>query len=144
MEFRTQPPGSDREDGGSGSGKIEEMVNTYIKNARNDRNLQLQLLQLAQDNGIEPTLVAPLLDIDSQKIQQAQERMQAQQQQQQQTQDEPMTIESEETEKLTSEQLAEFIEELMDYTGEQTSIAKVKEFVEENPDVTQTAIDMHF
>jgi len=120
------------------------MVNTYIKNARNDRNLQLQLLQLAQDNGIEPTLVAPLLDIDSQKIQQAQERMQAQQQQQQQTQDEPMTIESEETEKLTSEQLAEFIEELMDYTGEQTSIAKVKEFVEENPDVTQTAIDMHF
>lgn len=149
VEFRTEPPKSEKKDeSDGGSDTLDSLLNTYIEGVKEDPELKLQLLSMAEDNGLNPALLQPLVDLDKEEIQQlqqaqAQRQMEANNQQNNQQNQQAQQLPSKDKmEEVTPQDLSEFLDELMEYKEPDTTIEELQEFVDENPQMTQTAIDL--
>jgi len=139
VEFRTEAPGSETEtDDSGGFGEFEKYIDEYIKNVKQNPEAKLKLAQTLEENGVDPQLLTPLIGEVPQEPDNAQQVQQAQQTQQQM----PTTTDT--GPDVDVEQLLDFIGQLKDYTGEDTTVGEVEEWVDNNPDLAQTAIDMSF
>lgn len=152
MEFRTEPPGKKDEKGG-GTG-LESLVERYLDGLQKDPESQMAVLQMAEEQGIPPALISPMVDLDTQKIQEIQAARQAQQEQleaQQEGQKDPaverreMTPEPAEEpveQELTPSDIADILESVIDYFDEETTLGELQKFVDENPEIIDTALDL--
>lgn len=152
MEFRTDLPSSEQPEESDSGSTLEGLLETYVDGVKDDPEMKLQILGMAEENGIDPVLLKPLVDLDKseiQKIQAAQQQQQAEQQQPQagdtrHNDDPPKPMpEKVDTDSITPEDMSEFVSELMDYLDEDTTLSELKEYVDENPDLVQTAIKIH-
>lgn len=152
MEFRTEVPGpSEDEKKGGPSSTVDSLLNKYIEGVKDDPQMKLQLLQTLKQNGVDPSLVAPLVDLDSEEIQQLAQQQAAQQQTQQveNTEPEPTPNMTEDTtekvevnKKPSPEKVMGFLDEIIELNDEDMTLGELREWCEENTNMVETAINL--
>lgn len=145
VEYRTNQTGESDGSGGKDAGVIDGgIVDRALENAinhvRNDPKAQVQIAQSLQENyGIPPEVIGAFvgeIPDDTSQVpapeQETPENAQAA----------PQIDASMTGEDLTADDVLGFLDEIADYTGEDTTVAELREFAEENPDVIETALSL--
>lgn len=126
----------------------ESFIDKAIQRVIQDPNTQVRLAAQLQEAGIPPSAIAAIADEDpeviKQRLEKAQE-MQKQQKAQQKAQQEPMSESTTQDPAVTPDDLAEFIQEVAGIhpKGEDATLGDIRQFVEDNPDIAQNAIDLY-
>ena len=129
---------------------IDDVVGHLAKNIQENPQAQLQVAQIAQQKyGIDPSLLAsifpPMADTleKAEKQQQKQAKKAKTQEAEAEESDSDMEVITKEVEKKPKpEQVLGFIDEAIEFLGEDETLGELKEFGEDNPNMLQTAIDM--
>ena len=129
---------------------IDDVVGHLAKNIQENPQAQLQVAQIAQQKyGIDPSLLAsifpPMADTleKAEKQQQKQAKKAKTQEAEAEENDSDMEVITKEVEKKPKpEQVLGFIDEAIEFLGEDETLGELKEFGEDNPNMLQTAIDM--
>lgn len=170
MELRTDYQEKAEEVAKSGDA-ITQIIDKYMGSVKENPTMKLRLMNAAQQNGIDPVLLAPLVDASEeelQALQQAQAQQAAQQQQAQQSDmpqgkayeqlpadnennmPEPADTDVEAnreidlSQEISPEELTDFVEQLIGFTDEEMTLRELHTFAEGNPDIVQTAINIAF
>lgn len=129
---------------------IDDVVGHLAKNIQENPQAQLQVAQIAQQKyGIDPSLLAsifpPMADTleKAEKQQQKQAKKAKTQEAEAEESNSDMEVITKEVEKKPKpEQVLGFIDEAIEFLGEDETLGELKEFGEDNPNMLQTAIDM--
>jgi len=128
---------------------IDDVVGHLAKNIQENPQAQLQVAQIAQQKyGIDPSLLAsifpPMADTleKAEKQQQKQAKKAKTQAEAQESNSDTEVITKEVEKKPKPEQVLGFIDEAIEFLGEDETLGELKEFGEDNPNMLQTAIDM--
>ena len=128
---------------------IDDVVGHLAKNIQENPQAQLQVAQIAQQKyGIDPSLLAsifpPMADtLEKAEKQQQKQAKKAKTQAEAQKSNSDMEVTTKEVEKKPKpEQVLGFIDEAIEFLGEDETLGELKEFGEDNPNMLQTAIDM--
>lgn len=142
VEFRTRAPGGS-DTGGSGGSGIEGHLNNVIENIKSDPELQARLLQEAEANDVDPTLLRAVFPQAGKALEEAQQQ-QAQQAQRNDTDTDTEPRIRTVTEKPDADDLLALIDEIAELSpnGEETTLGYLRDWGDENRDVLQTAIEM--
>lgn len=140
-EFRTQAPGTQTTEDSGGEGKLDEHFNRVVENIKSDPELQLQIAEAAQNNGIDPMLLRAVFPGAAK----AQEEKQQMQPTEEAPEDEPPRVKTV-TEQPTPDQLEALLEQVSDLSpdGHNTTIQQMVEFINDEPGMVETAIKMEF
>jgi len=129
---------------------IDDVVGHLAKNIQENPQAQLQVAQIAQQKyGIDPSLLASIFPPMADTLEKAEKQQQKQaknaktQEEEAQKSDSDMEVITKEVEKKPKpEQVLGFIDEAIEFLGEDETLGELKEFGEDNPNMLQTAIDM--
>lgn len=151
MEFRTEVPGPSKDEKEGSLSAVDSLLDKYIEGVKDDPQMKLQLLQTLKQNGIDPSLVAPLVDLDSGEIQQIAQQQAVQQQAEEveNTNNNPTPNMTEDTtekvevnKKPKPEQVTGFLDEIIDLNDENMTIGELRDWCYDNPNMVETAIDL--
>lgn len=151
-EFRTRPPGGESEENSGGNSGIESMLNEVVENIQESPQLQAQVAQAMQQSGLNPQLlkaVAPEIEVP------AEDRAASPDVSQRDagaditssvghSDDSPPAKTDGGDTKPSPEDIEALLDDIISYTGEDWTLAELKDFTSNNPDVIKTAIDMGF
>jgi hypothetical protein len=149
VEFRTRAIGNPEGESKS-SDPIDKAINQVVSELKSDKEKQLKILQALQENyGIDPQLVGMFMEgVDGEGLEQAQTPQPQPQEIPEQANQEPMpepeTKVKEVTVKPEPDELLDFVDEIIEYTGEETTLKELRDWGENNPDILETAINMKF
>lgn len=137
--------GETRENTDNSKSIVDEAIENLIQDVKSDKQKQAKIAQALHENyGIDPQLLATFVDVPVEADQNGAAPAET-------TQPEPtpkVPKATGETKTVTKEptpdEVIGFIDELTDYLDEDTTLAELKEYAEDNKDLLATAIELHF
>lgn len=133
VEFRTGNPAEEATEEAAGS--LDKHINKVIHNVKNDPEIKAQLVQRVQEGDIPPVL---LKAIDPSLVDMAE-------QSQEQPAESAEVVETKTvSDKPSPEKVMSFVDEIIKYKGEDTTLGEIKEWCEENPTMLKVAIQQEF
>lgn len=146
-EFRTSPPGGEQqENNADNSGGLESILNEAINNIKETPELQMQLAQVMQQQGINPQLlqaVAPDMELPEGEVPSAEVDNSPSNPVNSSPSGIPET-DGGQIEAPKPEEISGLLDDIIEYTGEDWTLGELQDFAQQNPDVLETAISMRF
>jgi len=124
---------------------VDKALEDFINDLKNDKQKQLQIAQALQENyGLDPQLLSTFVDVPQEIDEKPQEiPNEPQVETVQESNPEKHQVKTV-TQAPNPDEVIGFIDELTDYLDEDTTLAELKEYAEDNKDLLETAIELHF
>lgn len=143
-EFRTSPPGGEQQENtGGDSGSLETLISEAVDNIKETPELQMQLAQVMQEQGINPKLLQAIAP-DMQLPDGGSESPQVANPPQNMPPSGIPETDGGEIKNPTPEDISALLEDIIEYTGEDWTLGELKDLADENPDILETTISMRF
>lgn len=135
VELRTYSEESEGSDGFD----LEGMLQKAWQNIQSDPQAQARLAQQLQESGIDPMLLGAVKPGLADAMQQAEQKQAVEQATNEPTPEpEVKTV----TEKPEPEEIKALLDDIIDQFGEDKTLGELKEFIDENPDLVETAVNL--
>jgi hypothetical protein len=129
----------------SSSSIVDEAIEGFINDLKNDKEKQVQIAQALHENyGIDPQLLSTFVDVPAETANEPAESPTPVPQEATDNQSQNNTQVKTVTESPSPDEVIGFIDELTDYLDEDTTLAELREYAEDNKDILATAIELHF
>jgi hypothetical protein len=129
----------------SSSSIVDEAIEGFINDLKNDKEKQVQIAQALHENyGIDPQLLSTFVDVPAETANEPAESPTPVPEETAENRSENNTQVKTVTESPSPDEVIGFIDELTDYLDEDTTLAELREYAENNKDLLATAIELHF
>ena len=131
VKFDSREDNDDNEDGSS---TLDSILDEALEIIRDDPEIQSAVMQMVQDQGIDPKIISSLVDeetdVPGDEIKDAQDSL------------EPNAPDSDDRDDLDPDYIIDLLDEIMQYTGGDMTLEELRDYAEDNRDLIKTAIDL--